>query len=726
MPEQLGTRARWRGALLVWALPLLSCARLQGQVIEATLIDVPAAATTITVRATLDGRDGAVPSADFVTPAPSVSVVIEPPQRGHVVLTVSARRDVTVCAHGTAETDLTSAAVVTVTVTLKSTGACPDTGVDGGTDGGAPAIVDPDCATTLCWQSPLPQGNTLNRLFGLDANNIWAVGDLGTIIHWNGATWSRSTSGTTAHLRGVWGASANNVFAAGDGGIIQRWDGTQWAPFKSPANLNLNGMWGTSGSNIWAVGRADSVAGSRATIIHYDGVSWTSFGGAQPATADLNAVSLSAAGPTLAVGNNGASLQLTGSSWQNIGNNATAAVLRDVWSSSDSWVAGSDGARHVVSVGGMLQLDMPAGLPGLYGVYGTAASDIWFVGEGGLIEKLSGAAPATVSSPTKLQLRSVWSQSLNDPLWAAGRGGVLLRGDRTAPTSVSWSVWNNQQTPTLRAIWGRVATDLVAVGDGGALLRSTDGVRWTAAALPSAGGLNALGGVGFDVWAVGDAGAILHSKDSFSTSESQAVLGLSDSLRGVCAFSAKNAVVVGANNAIGRWDGVTWKRVSWISSGGVKVLSAVACASSGEAWIVGVGGLLVRLNPDDTVTEIGVLASGKDLRGVWVAPGGDVWMVGESYIVRRRTDGSVDSFLAASFSLNAVTGGGPSGIVAVGNGGLVLRFGLNLTASTDPSSLVVRSVTNNNLNAVFVAPSGDTWVAGEFASILHARPPVSL
>ena len=51
---------------------------------------------------------------------------------------------------------------------------------------------------------------------GVPASDVFAVGDGGTILHYNGSTWSSMTSGTTNYLRGVWGSSGSDVFAVGD------------------------------------------------------------------------------------------------------------------------------------------------------------------------------------------------------------------------------------------------------------------------------------------------------------------------------------------------------------------------------------------------------------------------------------------------------------------------------------------------------------------------------
>ena len=41
-----------------------------------------------------------------------------------------------------------------------------------------------------------------------------------TLLKWNGTAWAAQTSGTPNGLRGVWGADANNVWAVGYYGAI--------------------------------------------------------------------------------------------------------------------------------------------------------------------------------------------------------------------------------------------------------------------------------------------------------------------------------------------------------------------------------------------------------------------------------------------------------------------------------------------------------------------------
>ncbi len=101
-----------------------------------------------------------------------------------------------------------------------------------------------------------------------DLNGVWmtsdgsfgvAVGDAGTIVMFDGSSWSLSNSGTTADLYDVHGLSKNDVVVSGHA-IILRWDGAVWTGaweaifgdrHASPILLTENGV------DIW-FGLSDS------------------------------------------------------------------------------------------------------------------------------------------------------------------------------------------------------------------------------------------------------------------------------------------------------------------------------------------------------------------------------------------------------------------------------------------------------------------------------------
>jgi hypothetical protein len=91
----------------------------------------------------------------------------------------------------------------------------PEAGVDGPIDG-LVTPTDPVCSEDdWCWQTPIPQGNDLNGVWGNSATDVWVVGGGGTILRWDGTAWSASTSGTHQSFRGAWGNSASDVWAVG-------------------------------------------------------------------------------------------------------------------------------------------------------------------------------------------------------------------------------------------------------------------------------------------------------------------------------------------------------------------------------------------------------------------------------------------------------------------------------------------------------------------------------
>jgi hypothetical protein len=136
------------------------------------------------------------------------------------------------------------------------------------------------------WQNPLPQGNGLNAVWGTSSSDVFAVGGFGTIMHYDGESWSVMTSGKFCTLYDVWGSSADDVYAVGswsEKGVtkstILHYNGRQWSTV-----INWEGhiyrIWGSSASDIFVVGD---------DILHYDGNAWSrmTVGGRLPLIRDI-------------------------------------------------------------------------------------------------------------------------------------------------------------------------------------------------------------------------------------------------------------------------------------------------------------------------------------------------------------------------------------------------------------------------------------------------------
>ena len=55
--------------------------------------------------------------------------------------------------------------------------------------------------------------------------DVWAVGQGGSIIHWDGGAWSAVNSPSTSELYGVWGSGPNDVWAVGENHVVLHYDG---------------------------------------------------------------------------------------------------------------------------------------------------------------------------------------------------------------------------------------------------------------------------------------------------------------------------------------------------------------------------------------------------------------------------------------------------------------------------------------------------------------------
>lgn len=104
-------------------------------------------------------------------------------------------------------------------------------------------------------------------------DKAWVIGTSGLVSYVEGTGWHNQTLSRT--LNAVSAFDASNVFAVGNGGAVVKWDGSSWLTtgFDIPADVasdrNLTSVWVESPTSVWAV------AGGSGNLFHWDGTAWT-------------------------------------------------------------------------------------------------------------------------------------------------------------------------------------------------------------------------------------------------------------------------------------------------------------------------------------------------------------------------------------------------------------------------------------------------------------------
>ncbi len=98
---------------------------------------------------------------------------------------------------------------------------------------------------------------SINAIWLRSANDGWAVGDSGLVLHYDGSSWVLVMLPQVAalpSLRAVHGNSMGQVWAVGDIGTILYFDGT-WQMQQDASRANLHGVWvDPVTGGVWIVG----------------------------------------------------------------------------------------------------------------------------------------------------------------------------------------------------------------------------------------------------------------------------------------------------------------------------------------------------------------------------------------------------------------------------------------------------------------------------------------
>jgi len=283
------------------------------------------------------------------------------------------------------------------------------------------------------------------------AADVWSATADGT-YHFNGGTWNQPLlSGSTAPLPSVtamWGTSATFVVGAGSGFMLRN-DGLGWHK-DSIAGVSvgmgtLSAVSGANATDVWAVGDT--------YFAHWNGSSWASVTLPQ-AVVPYYAVWISGPGEGWAVGEEGTMAQLSGGTWTDRGHSSNGYAYYGIWGSAATDVY-AVGQRHTLS-----------GTPLYIRHYGNATAC-----DGGPC--WSDLTPMADPSGTMLPMHAVWGSDASH-VWVVGEGGQVLFWNGSVWTAPLTGAGSSE---TLLAVWGSGPRDVWVAGSAGA--RHYNGTMWS-------------------------------------------------------------------------------------------------------------------------------------------------------------------------------------------------------------------------------------------------------
>lgn len=604
-----------------------------------------------------------------------------------------------------------------------------DAGIGTARDAGADPLPAPDAAPPpalpparvcsgdgWCWDGSGLHNAALHAIAGSGPNDLWAVGDLGLALHFDGQRWDARWSPERGALRAV-SVAGDEVWAAGDEGTLLHWDKQSWdkqswraEPLPDlPAGASLRGVWAHADGRVWVVG-------DQGLLRERSGSEWSSV--EVPGGATLNAVWA-----------NGSEVWAVG---------AAGLVLRK---GTDGWARADAGTgQELTSVAGYGDEVWIAGAGGEIRRF-DAEENVWRRPEGegappsGALRALTVGAERVTVADDRGQL-FVWDTTTTCP----------VPGDAGAPEQPCPRWLDARRTPGEFPIAGTWASDAsaVAVGASGSITRWDGDVRQSLSAATRDNYLDVSGSSDADVWIAGD--RLLHGGSGGgwlpvvmsspraiyavqALSERTLIAGTGGLARGYADDAwldmdvrpdawlrglwgdASSAWLVGARGAsFGLLNGRLWTPLATPTE---RDLLAVYGVPAGSVWAVGAGGVVLRHDG----AQWAAIPSGPDggvdadLRGVWASADDDVWAVGTGGAALH-WDGRVWTRESepAAFALNAVWGRAKDDVWAAGSGGALLHY--------DGSAWRAEfSGTGEALNALW-GSSRRLWAVGEHGTIL--------
>ena len=110
-----------------------------------------------------------------------------------------------------------------------------------------------------CWENPWPQGSPLLSVQSRDRDSVWAVGDAGTILHFNGGYWQRIPVTYSGVASGLWVDESDHAWVLLSPDHIYRCDNLECRKVGAEGSPTFNQIVGFDSEHIFAVGTNGSL-----------------------------------------------------------------------------------------------------------------------------------------------------------------------------------------------------------------------------------------------------------------------------------------------------------------------------------------------------------------------------------------------------------------------------------------------------------------------------------
>lgn len=268
---------------------------------------------------------------------------------------------------------------------------------------------------------------------------------------------------------------------------------------------------------------------------------------------------------------------------------------------------------------------------------GSSGDFVVAVGDGGTTLVKNGSQWVSESSGTNSLFGGVFGEG-NGTVIAAGQTPNLgaYKRDNMAPNA-----WSKESglTPGGKGLWsmaaGTTAGEYWAGDDDGKVWhRTLNGmtVMWTSEqALPAGIGVYGIAQAGGAVFAVGDSGNVGYRRDSQTgttwTTSRISNIASGDWLNGVWGFDAMNAVAVGRQGYMVRFQGTAWATMATKIDTNNTELFGVWGMTPNKIWVVGSTGLILRVDNMTTTYKLFSMP-GRDLNAVFGLSETNLYAVG--------------------------------------------------------------------------------------------------